>query len=137
MRYGYVSFEGWAALVCWIAMVLLTATLPPATAQHTPQPGATRLVAKTATAATPRKSRGKSYRPLPSPHAERGADAVGIGRLMAPGIFGLAAIILTWCWVRNRLWLRRAKLQAGAWAEGRAEARRRLREPADKEGKQG
>ncbi len=136
MRYGYVSVEGWAALVCWTATVLLFAALLARTAQRARQPGATRLAAKTATAATPPKSRGKSYRPSPSPHAERGADSADEGMQIATGILGLAAIILTGRWARNRLWLARAKLKAGAWIEGRAEARRRLREQADREGKQ-
>src|ERR1019366_1090610 len=127
MRYGYVSVEGWAALVCWLLTVILTAAtifnLP--SESHQTQTVSGKSHAQTAGTATvgrpgrdsrlPRDAGKGPVEPSPPPSL-----------LIGAGIFGLAAIVLTSRWIRNRLWLARARLRAGAWTEGRLEARRNI-----------
>jgi hypothetical protein len=91
VRYGYISIEGWAALTCWAAALVLLAS-----------------------------TGGR----LPS-------DGVAT----AIGICGLAALVLTARWSRNRFWLARTRLRSEAWYEGRAVGRRRFREQSKRKGR--
>ncbi len=133
MRYGYVSVEGWAALVCWLLTLILTAVTVPnlvrnATQQARPSRNAHTQVAASA---SPGQRGGPGRLARDSKH-EAAPEPPATPLIMVTGLFGLAAIVLTARWIRNRLWLARAKLRAGAWTEGRAAARRKLAQEAKK-----
>lgn len=93
MRYGYVSIEGWLALACWTATLVLVVST--------------------------------------------GGKAPGDGLGTAIGISGLAAVIFTARWIRNRVWLARTRLRSEAWYQGRAEARRKFQERSKGGGQRG
>ncbi len=94
MKYGYVSLEGWAALVCWFLTVLLIAVtisnLPSVSHETQRVSGASR--AKTAGTHSPRDPGNAVAEPSAPP-----------ALLVAAALFGLTAIILTSRWIRNRL----------------------------------
>lgn len=127
MRYGYVSIEGWAALACWvITAVLFAAALVSHPAQvATPE-------AKQRAPATVRRKPSQASSPRPRTVSDV-TGPLGDPLQLAAGGLALAGIILTVHWSKNRLRLARTKLRAEAWAEGRAEARRRLAKEANED----
>jgi hypothetical protein len=126
VRCGYVSIEGWAGLACWAVVLILFGStggklscerVPSGDVRHHDihqKPGPLRQ-ARNAGAGPARATTDQQSMPPCSP-----VPAAAIG------IFGLAAIVLTARWAKNRFWLARTRLRSEAWYEGRAKARRKF-----------
>jgi hypothetical protein len=132
MRYGYVSVEGWAALACWaVVLILLVSTggKPPCEAVSS---GNTRHHDAHQQARPVHRGGDVGSGPGRAAASQQSVPPCSSVPFLAAGIFGLAALVLSARWMKNRFWLARTRLRSEAWYEGRATARRNLKEQSER-----